>query len=217
MDPGGQLPGPASNIPLAKRLGGRSDRQEVVGNRLSMIGSVELQPPNSMVKFLADQVDIYFDDNRLVARGNVVFSDLNGRIAAERVEFDLSTGTGVFHDASGIMAMGQFANPSQFAGQDPDVYFYGERDREAPQPEVPHHQGRVHHVRAADAPVGADERQRGHHPRRLRDRRAARCCGSKACRCSTCRSIYYPLQDERARHRDSCCRPTAPPPFAARR
>ena len=56
-----------------------------------------------------------------------MFSDANGRIAAERVEFDLSAGTGVFHDASGIMAMGQFANPSQFAGQDPDVYFYGER------------------------------------------------------------------------------------------
>ena len=92
-----------------------------------MIGSVELQPPNSMVKFFADQVDIYFEENRLEARGNVVFSDPNGRIAAERVEFDLATGTGVFHDASGIMAMGQFANPSQFAGQDPDVYFYGER------------------------------------------------------------------------------------------
>ena len=121
------LPGATANTPLAKLLGGRSDRQEVVGNRLSMIGSVELQPPNSMVKFFADQVDIYFDENRLEARGNVVFSDPNGRIAAERVEFDLATGTGVFHDAAGIMAMGQFANPSQFAGQDPDVYFYGER------------------------------------------------------------------------------------------
>ena len=125
-------PASTANTPLAKLLGGRADRQEVVGNRLSMIGSVELQPPNSMVKFFADQVDIYFDENRLEARGNVVFSEADGRIAAERVEFDLAKGTGVFYDASGIMAMGQFANPTQFAGQDPDVYFYGERIEKLP-------------------------------------------------------------------------------------
>ena len=122
-----------ANTPLAKLLGGRADRQEMVGNRLSMIGSVELQGPNnSPVKFFADQVDIYVDENRLEARGNVVFSDANGRIAAERVVFDLATGTGIFYDASGSMAMGQYANVNQFAGQDPDVYFYGERIEKLP-------------------------------------------------------------------------------------
>jgi len=125
-EPAGQ-PGAIANTPLAKLLGGRSDSQEVVGNRLSFIGSVELQPPNSMVKFFADRIDVYFDDNRLEANGNVVFSDANGRIAADRVEFDLTASTGVFYDATGSMAMGKLADPNQFAGQDPDVYFYGQR------------------------------------------------------------------------------------------
>jgi hypothetical protein len=62
-----------------------------------------------------------------------VFSEPDGRIAAERVEFDLSTGTGVFYDASGIMAMGKFANQRQFAGQEPDVYFYGEKIEKLPE------------------------------------------------------------------------------------
>jgi hypothetical protein len=84
------------------------------------------------VKFSADIVDVYFDDNRLEATGNVVFTDANGIIAAERVEFDLTNGTGVFHGATGIMSMGKFANPGQFAGQDPDVYFYGETIEKLP-------------------------------------------------------------------------------------
>jgi lipopolysaccharide assembly outer membrane protein LptD (OstA) len=112
---------------LAKLLGGRADRQEAEGNRLRLIGNVELQPPNATVKFFADLVDIYLEENRLEARGNVVFSEPDGRIAAERVEFDLAKGTVVFYDASVIMAMGKFANQRQFAGQEPDVYFYGEK------------------------------------------------------------------------------------------
>jgi lipopolysaccharide assembly outer membrane protein LptD (OstA) len=120
------------NANLAKLLGGRADRQEAEGNTIHFIGNVELQKPNAPEKFSADQVDIDFERNTLEAKGNVVFSDANGRIAAERVEFDLGKGTGVFHDASGIMAMGKFANPRQFAGQDPDVYFYGETIEKLP-------------------------------------------------------------------------------------
>jgi lipopolysaccharide assembly outer membrane protein LptD (OstA) len=119
--------------PLAKLLGGRADRQEVVGNHVRFIGNVELQRPGSPVKFSGDVVDVYIDDNRLEATGNVVFADANGRIAAERVEFDLAKGTGVFYDASGIMAMGEFASPTQFAGQEPDVYFYGEKIEKLPE------------------------------------------------------------------------------------
>ena len=119
-------------LTLAQLLGGRADRQELDGNRIRFIGNVELQRPGDPVKFSADEVDVYFGENRLEARGNVVFADTNGRIAAERAEFDLEKGTGTFHDASGIMAMGKFANPSQFAGQDPDVYFYGETVQKLP-------------------------------------------------------------------------------------
>jgi len=120
------------NANLAKLLGGRADRQVVEGSVIHFVGNVELQKPNSPEKFFADQVDIDFDTNQLKANGNVVFSDANGRIAADQVEFDLGKGTGVFHDASGIMSMGKFANPRQFAGQDPDVYFYGETIEKLP-------------------------------------------------------------------------------------
>ena len=123
-----------SGSPLSRLLNSRSVKTEQVSeNHLRFIGQVELDRPGSPVKFFADQVDIYLDENRLEASGNVVFSEPDGRIAAERVEFDFDTGTGVFHDASGIMAMGQFANPTQFAGQEPDVYFYGEKIEKLPE------------------------------------------------------------------------------------
>jgi LPS-assembly protein len=78
------------------------------------------------VKLFADLVDYYVDDSRLVASGNVVFTNPEGRLSAEQVEFNLMTQTGVFHQASGIMTLGSQVDRAQFGGQDPDVYFYGE-------------------------------------------------------------------------------------------
>ena len=121
-----------TSTPLARQLNQKSGRSVLEGNVVHLFGSVELEGPNRMVKFFADEADIDFDKNRIEARGNVVFSEPDGRIAAERVEFDLTSGTGTFYDASGIMAMGKFANQRQFAGQDPDVYFYGEKIEKLP-------------------------------------------------------------------------------------
>jgi LPS-assembly protein len=119
--------------PLAKVLNSLAGKTEVLpGNHIRFTSAVELVPPNGTVKFFADQVDLYIDENRLEAVGNVVFAEADGRIAAERAEFDLEKGTGTFHNASGSMAMGKFANPTQFAGQDPDVYFYGETIEKLP-------------------------------------------------------------------------------------
>jgi lipopolysaccharide assembly outer membrane protein LptD (OstA) len=119
--------------PLARLLNSRQARLEQISeNHFRLIGQVELERTGSAVKFFADQVDMYLDENRLEASGNVVFSEPNGRIAAERVEFDFDTGTGVFHDATGSMAMGTFASPQQFAGQEPDVYFYGQTIEKLP-------------------------------------------------------------------------------------
>ncbi len=77
------------------------------------------------VKFFADAIEIFTDTDRLVATGNVVFSSPLARVAAESADFDTKTLTGVFTAASGIMTMGPKADRSLFAGQDPDVYFYG--------------------------------------------------------------------------------------------
>ena len=104
-----------------------SDRfEQVTANQWRLIGNVELAIPGATFKFFADEVDYYLDTSRLVARGNVVFSDADGRIAAEQVDFNAASGTGTFKNAAGSMRISSGVNLSDFAGQDPDVYFYGE-------------------------------------------------------------------------------------------
>ena len=105
-----------------------SDRfEQVTANQWRLIGNVELAIPAPRSSSSPTRWTIYLDTSRLVARGNVVFSDADGRIAADAVEFDIADGhrhvqQRVRHhgaSASGV-------NPAEFAGQDPDVYFYGE-------------------------------------------------------------------------------------------
>lgn len=77
--------------------------------------------------FFADAIDIFTEPElQLVASGNVVFTNPEGRIAAERVEFNVAKGTGTFHQASGLLSLGAEVDRAQFGGQDPDVYFYGD-------------------------------------------------------------------------------------------
>ncbi|MEQ1573227.1 MAG: putative LPS assembly protein LptD [Vicinamibacterales bacterium] len=100
--------------------------EQISANHLRFTGQVEIEGDD--VKFFADEVDIYTDENRLVAAGNVVFSNPEGRISAERVVFNTKTNTGTFYQAFGVMSVGTAAssNLAAFGGQDPDVYFYGE-------------------------------------------------------------------------------------------
>ena len=76
-------------------------------------GNVELALPGATFKFFADELDFYLDTKRLVARGNVVFSDAEGRIAADEVEFDAANGTGTFRNASGSMTIGAGHEPGR--------------------------------------------------------------------------------------------------------
>ena len=62
--------------------------------------------------------------------------------------------------ASRSSASAASATSSMFGTLEPDVYFYGDRDRENRRRQVPHHQGRLHDVRAADAALGDRQRQR---------------------------------------------------------
>lgn len=98
---------------------------ERVGDHLHLIDQAAVEGPN--LKFFADDIDLYEDSNRVVASGNVVFTNADGRISAERVEFNTGTGIGTFYDASGIMSVGAATGvtAAAFGGQEPDVYFYG--------------------------------------------------------------------------------------------
>lgn len=124
------MPGPivVPNTPISLINQSDSWRFEVISlDHYRWIGQVEMQVGPQM-KFSADQIDVFTDPNlRLVASGNVVFTNPEGRISAESVEFDVIARTGVFEMAAGIMSMGPAVDRAQFGGQDPDVYFYGER------------------------------------------------------------------------------------------
>jgi len=67
---------------------------ERVGDHLHLINQAAIEGPN--LKFFADDVDLYVNTNKVVASGNVVFTNADGRISAERVEFDTGTGVGTF-------------------------------------------------------------------------------------------------------------------------
>ncbi|OFW02395.1 MAG: hypothetical protein A3I61_13045 [Acidobacteria bacterium RIFCSPLOWO2_02_FULL_68_18] len=99
--------------------------EQVAASHLRLTGQVQVECP--AMSFFADVIDIFTEPElRLVASGNVVFSNPEGRLAAERVEFNVAEGTGTFHQASGILSLGNEVDRVQFGNQDPDVYFYGD-------------------------------------------------------------------------------------------
>ena len=99
--------------------------EQVSANHLRLTGQVQIECPQ--MSFFADVIDIFTEPHlRLVAEGNVVFTSPEGRVAAERVEFNVFEGTGTFHQASGIMSLGATVDRAQFGNQDPDIYFYGD-------------------------------------------------------------------------------------------
>jgi LPS-assembly protein len=126
-----QIPQPLNAPPVNDPFFGsctKSDQwvlEQVSPNHLRLTGQVQIDCPQ--MGFFADQIDLYSEEGlRLVATGNVVFTNASGRIAAERVEYNVNDGTGTFHQASGSMTLGAIADRAQFGNQDPDVYFYGD-------------------------------------------------------------------------------------------
>ena len=77
--------------------------------------------------FSADQVDLFSDDSRLLAYGNVVYTAEGSRVAADRVEFNTETLTGTFYNAFGSIVLVEDVERSIFGSQEPDMYFYGSR------------------------------------------------------------------------------------------
>jgi LPS-assembly protein len=98
--------------------------EQITATHLRLTGEVEME--GNGVKFFADEVDYHTDTNKIIARGNVVFTNAEGSISADRVEFNASTGLGTFYEAAGILSLGPGVDPAQFGGLDPEVYFYGQ-------------------------------------------------------------------------------------------
>ena len=105
----------------------RQFRIEQLGdNHVRLTGEVEITEDD--YRFFADQVDVYVDESRLVAVGNVVYAGNDGaRVAGDRAEFNTQDRTATFYDASGSVTLGEeLIERSMFGTQEPDMLFYGE-------------------------------------------------------------------------------------------
>jgi LPS-assembly protein len=131
QDPQQTAPAPSGQQPgglgiLAAALEARGGAQEVSANHWRIVNRVDI-PIQPGVRIFADEVDLFIDTGRLVAAGNVAFTNPEGLISAERLEYNFNDGTAMFDQAVGIVSLGPLADRSAFANQEPDVYFYGEK------------------------------------------------------------------------------------------
>ena len=124
-------------------------RQRIGANHNLLIGHVEIRRPDFQI--FADQVELFTDQDRAIATGNVVLSQGNNRIAADHADFNTKTKLGTFYNAWGTAQMAQpktkpTANPAAalppgLPGNvapataipaapttiaDTDIYFFGE-------------------------------------------------------------------------------------------
>ncbi len=105
------------------------DRQR---NYWHFVGEVEFESGD--MEIYADDLEAFVNDDRVVASGNVLFVQGNNRISADRADFNTRTRLGTFYNASGIANVQpprQAPQPGaviapQLAGQENDVYFFGE-------------------------------------------------------------------------------------------
>lgn len=124
-----------STAAVAQTLSGYNSasatRERLTENHWKLVGDVELEDKDT--KLFADQIEIFVDQNRAVATGNVVLTQGKNRIAADKADFNTKTRLGTFYGASGIASVqpamrstggGMLAPP--MSSQQTDVYFFGE-------------------------------------------------------------------------------------------
>lgn len=132
--PGQPATAPVTQPPVADLT--ISDRREATNDQKDwhFFGSVEFNRDKDTTIY-ADEAWYYTDGSRFIAQGNVVFSQGDNRISAERVEFNTETRLGTFFNATGIAQVkpqpqtarpGGFAAPPPVVGRETFVYFFGE-------------------------------------------------------------------------------------------
>jgi len=113
----------------------RTYRQERLEEKHWLLtGSVELEQVGGDTKLYADEVEVFEGEDKVLARGNVVLTQGNNRIAADHAEFNTRTRLGTFYSARGMANIppprqapqpGGIIVPTA-TGLDTDVYFFGE-------------------------------------------------------------------------------------------
>lgn len=108
-----------------------SRTQEVLSrDNYILIGQAELICEDG-TEIFADEIRMFTNERRAEALGNVVFSQGRNRISANRAVFDTETRYGTFYDAVGFASVeepegGRLEDQPIIAGQETDVYFYGD-------------------------------------------------------------------------------------------
>jgi LPS-assembly protein len=97
---------------------------ERVDDRWKCVGSVELA--QGSMKFYADEVEYFTNTDRLLAAGNVLLTEVDHLIAADRADFNAKTRLGTFYNARGFATLGAKPDVSAYGTVDPDVQFFGE-------------------------------------------------------------------------------------------
>ena len=77
-------------------------------------------------QLVADEMEVFQKESRVIARGHVVYSSPENRIYADRLEFNTQTKLGTFYVAYGTAHLGERADRSMFGTQEPYAYFYGD-------------------------------------------------------------------------------------------
>ena len=129
---GGARPAAAQGIPGFDKAISEKRIQFVSEHHWKLVGAVELQQSDTQI--FADEADVFLDEDRAVATGNVVFSQGASRISADRADFNIKTRLGTFYNASGMATFqpprqkstSGIAVPTMTGSQSNDVYFFGE-------------------------------------------------------------------------------------------
>lgn len=112
----------ARDVPDPSRPEG-SGRLEIRGD-----AGVPIEVRCGDVQLIAQEIDYQRPEERLIARGNVVFQQTGTRIAAVRGEFDIKTRTGFFETASGTLQLtGGQIDRTLFATHEPEAFFSADR------------------------------------------------------------------------------------------
>jgi LPS-assembly protein len=112
----------------------KSNRQwtieQISKNHYKLKGEVEIDCGDQ--SFAADEIELFEDTHQMIAIGDVVFTSGKNRIAADRLEYNTQTKTGIFYNATGTAILKESSDPRQpeperdmFGTSEPDIYFYG--------------------------------------------------------------------------------------------
>ena len=105
----------------------QSQSQSQADGSLRLFDDVELGSEDEGWQLFAEEAYLQPAESQITASGNIVFVTAEVRIAAERVEFDMTDRSAVFHDAHGSVNMRDEVEQSMFGAQEPEMFFFGEQ------------------------------------------------------------------------------------------